>query len=115
MTRFAVLSDIHGNVWALEAILSHARSKGADRFINLGDTLYGPLAPRATYDRLQSENIITIRGNQDRQIYEATQDEIAANPTLQFILADLGDLDAEPASHNVPGRGTVSLPWHPGK
>ena len=93
MTRFAVLSDIHSNVWAVDAVLDDARNQQVDRLINLGDILYGPLAPKATYERLQCENIITIQGNQDRQIYQATEADIAANPTLQFILEDLG---AEP-------------------
>ena len=90
MTRFAVLSDIHSNIWALDAVLADARKKQVDQLINLGDILYGPLAPKATYERLQSEAVITIRGNQDRQIYEATDAEIAANPTLSSFLKTLG-------------------------
>ncbi len=64
MTRFAVLSDIHSNIWALDAVLEDVRKKQIDQLINLGDILYGPLAPKATYERLQHETIITIRGNQ---------------------------------------------------
>ncbi|WP_422413702.1 MULTISPECIES: metallophosphoesterase family protein [unclassified Endozoicomonas] len=90
MKKIAVLSDIHSNVWALEAILLDAKRKGVDGLINLGDILYGPLAPRETYDLLQTEEVITIRGNQDRQIYQATESEISSNPTMQFILSELG-------------------------
>ncbi|SHO57017.1 metallophosphoesterase family protein [Vibrio quintilis] len=91
LEKFAVLSDIHSNIYALEAVVADAKSRGATTLINLGDILYGPIAPRATYDCLQTLDVITISGNQDRQIYEATQDEIDANPTMQFILDDLGD------------------------
>ena len=59
--------------------------------LNLGDILYGPIAPRATYDLLMERELITIRGNQDRQIFDATSSEIESNPTLRFILNDLGD------------------------
>ncbi|MDR9826760.1 metallophosphoesterase family protein [Vibrio sp. FNV 38] len=90
MEKFAILSDIHSNVYALEAVVKDARSKGVTEFINLGDILYGPIAPRQTYDYLQALNAITISGNQDRQIYEATEAEIESNPTMQFILRDLG-------------------------
>ena len=90
MNRFAVFSDIHSNVWALDAVLSDAKSKGTNHFINLGDILYGPLAPSETYERLQRETIVTIKGNQDRQIYQATPADIDSNPTLKFILAELG-------------------------
>jgi predicted phosphodiesterase len=88
--KFAVLSDIHSNIFALKAVADDAKSKGVTTFINLGDILYGPIAPRETYEYLLSLNAVTISGNQDRQIYEATQAEIDSNPTMQFILKDLG-------------------------
>ena len=90
MSKFAVFSDIHSNLWALEAVLSDARRKAVDGLINLGDILYGPLAPKETYDLLQTESVVTIKGNQDRQIYEATNSEISSNPTMEFILSELG-------------------------
>ena len=89
--KFAILSDIHSNVYALEAVIDDAKCRGCDTFINLGDILYGPIQPRATYDLLSEHNFLTIRGNQDRQIYESTVSEISSNPTMQFILTDLGD------------------------
>lgn len=93
--KFAILSDIHSNIFALEAVVKDARAKGFTAFINLGDILYGPIAPRQTYDYLKSLGAITISGNQDRQIYEATEAEIESNPTMQFILCEL---DQEPLS-----------------
>lgn len=90
MEKYAVLSDIHSNVFALEAVVADAFSQGVTRLVNLGDILYGPIAPRATFDFLQQQEMLTISGNQDRQIYQSTAAEVAANPTLQFILNDLG-------------------------
>lgn len=90
MKKIAAISDIHSNVYALDAVLSDIKSRGVDVVVNLGDILYGPIAPRATYDRLMEHDFVTIRGNQDRQIYEATEMEIQQNPTLQFIIDDLG-------------------------
>ncbi|WP_354623325.1 metallophosphoesterase family protein [Psychromonas sp. MME2] len=89
--RIAVLSDIHSNVYALGAVLSDVRRRGVDFSVNLGDILYGPIAPRATFDLLMENELITIRGNQERQIYEAKESDIASNPTLQFILNELGN------------------------
>ena len=88
--RIAALSDIHSNIYALETVLQDVRRQAPDLTVNLGDILYGPIAPRATYDRLMEAELLTIRGNQDRQIYEADQAEIDGNPTLGFILEDLG-------------------------
>jgi len=90
MDKFAVLSDIHSNIFALKAVVEDAKSKGITQFINLGDILYGPISPKETYNYLIEQNFITISGNQDRQIYEATDAEILSNPTMQFILKELG-------------------------
>jgi len=88
--KIAVLSDIHSNQFALDAVINNIKSQGVDLSVNLGDILYGPIAPRATYELLMQHDFVTICGNQDRQIYEATKADITANPTMQFILDDLG-------------------------
>jgi len=89
--KFAVFSDIHSNVYALEAVINDATKHAVDTMVNLGDILYGPIAPKATYELLMQHEIVTICGNQDRQIYQATADEISSNPTMQFIIEDLGE------------------------
>lgn len=89
--KIAVVSDIHSNIFALEAVISDIKRQGIDLCLNLGDILYGPIAPRDTYNCLMQNEFITICGNQDRQIYEATTDEIESNPTMQFIIDDLGE------------------------
>src|SRR5665213_1202930 len=84
--RIALLADIHGNVWALEAVLADVRKQGVDALLNLGDVLHGALKPRATYDLLRSTNIaLTIRGNQDRELFEPNPD-----PRTQWMIRDLG-------------------------
>ena len=83
--RIAIIADIHANIWALDAVLSDIRRQGADVVVNLGDVLYGPLAPRATFERLQGEKVVlTVRGNQDRQIYDGHN-----SPTFNFVVDDL--------------------------
>lgn len=89
--RIAVLSDIHSNIFALEAILEDLARYQVDMKINLGDICYGPIAPKATYTLLQEHNFTTICGNQDRQIFQATHQEIETNATLKFVIEDLGD------------------------
>lgn len=88
--RIAVLSDIHANVFALQAVLNNLHARGADYIVNLGDTLYGPIAPKATYDLLMQHPVLSICGNQDRAIFEATADDRAMNPTMAFVLDELG-------------------------
>lgn len=70
MERIAVISDIHGNLMALEAVLSDLASRGVDATINLGDCVAGPLWPRETFELLADLNIPTVRGNHDRWILD---------------------------------------------
>ncbi|MGD0201239.1 MAG: metallophosphoesterase family protein [Bryobacteraceae bacterium] len=89
--KLAVFADIHANVWALEAVLADATERGVTAFLNLGDVLYGPLRPRETYERLMNVSFAaTVQGNQDRQICETTASESSANPTLAYVVSDLG-------------------------
>ena len=59
----AAISDVHGNRWALEAVLADIDSRGVRRIVNLGDSLYGPLAPAETASMLLNLNLPTIQGN----------------------------------------------------
>jgi len=93
--KIAILSDIHSNVYALKAVISNAKYHSVDVMVNLGDILYGPIAPKATFELLMEHDFITIRGNQDRQIYEASTNEISSNPTIEFILRELGNKPLE--------------------
>jgi putative phosphoesterase len=88
--RIGLLSDIHGNADALQAVLVDASARQVDRWLNLGDTFYGPLDPRKTADLLATLNVLTIQGNQDRQLYEALTTDAVSNPTINHVLAELG-------------------------
>jgi predicted phosphodiesterase len=90
--KFGVLSDIHGNVWALEAVLEDTRRRGVEKFVNLGDILYGPLKPKETFQLLQTLDAVTIQGNQDRDVYDADPTQIEKNATLGYVI---NELDAE--------------------
>jgi predicted phosphodiesterase len=66
--KIAVLSDIHGNIAALDAVLADAGAQKVDRIVNLGDICSGGLFPRETADRLMPLDLPTIRGNHERQV-----------------------------------------------
>ena len=68
--RYAIISDIHGNIDALEAVLADIERRGVKDIINLGDCLSGPLDAMAVADRLMPLNLPTLRGNHDRQLID---------------------------------------------
>lgn len=66
--RLAFVSDIHGNLPALEAVIAEIDRAQVDAVINLGDIASGPLWPRETLDRLIALDWPTIAGNHERQV-----------------------------------------------
>jgi diadenosine tetraphosphatase ApaH/serine/threonine PP2A family protein phosphatase len=72
--RLALMSDLHGNLQALDACLSHARAQGAQRFAFLGDLVGYGANPSEVVDRimlLTEEGATVLKGNHD---------EMAVNP-----------------------------------
>jgi predicted phosphodiesterase len=80
-TRLAVISDVHGNRWALEEVLRDIAGKEIHDIVNLGDCFYGPLDPKGTADILIPLGLPTVRGNEDRLITDAGP----KSPTLHFV------------------------------
>lgn len=64
----AVISDVHGNLPALESVLADAAACGVECVVNLGDAVSGPLWPAETANRLMALGLPTIRGNHERQL-----------------------------------------------
>ena len=68
--RIALLSDIHGNLPALQAVLQDISARAIDCIVNLGDSLSGPLFPRETAEFLMQQDWPQLAGNHERQILE---------------------------------------------
>jgi diadenosine tetraphosphatase ApaH/serine/threonine PP2A family protein phosphatase len=64
--RYAVFSDVHANIEALEAVLADAARRSPDAYLCLGDVVgYGP-DPNACVDRVRRLGAAAIAGNHDR-------------------------------------------------
>jgi predicted phosphodiesterase len=73
--RLAVVSDIHGNLAALEAVVRDFRTRDVDAVVNLGDSVSGPLLPLETAQCLMAQDWPTIAGNHERQMLTQTPDQ----------------------------------------
>ncbi len=82
--RIAVLSDVHGNLGALEAVLGDVAGQSVDVTVNLGDLLSGGLQPRETGDRLLSLDLPTVRGNHERQVLTIPPEQMGASDRLAY-------------------------------
>ncbi len=64
--RRALISDIHGNLEALETVLEDIKGQGVGEIFCLGDIIgYGP-NPRECIDRVMAHSKMTLLGNHDQ-------------------------------------------------
>ena len=86
--RIALISDIHGNSLALEAVLAECEALGVDRFWFLGDHVALGPSPDAVLRRITSlPNAVFVRGNTDRYVVTGdgpppSLETVRANPEL---------------------------------
>ncbi|MBX3374128.1 MAG: metallophosphoesterase family protein [Phycisphaeraceae bacterium] len=70
MERIGVISDIHGNLPALEAVLDRLADEAVDRVVCLGDVVgYGP-HPAECLDRVIRWCSSIVRGNHDEAVLD---------------------------------------------
>jgi putative phosphoesterase len=97
--RLGLISDIHGNVLALDAVLGELNDSSIDRLVCLGDLAAGP-EPRATIERLRELDCPVVLGNWDTWLLEGVPAlELDVGPKLRdqgdWSAAQLGDADKE--------------------
>lgn len=68
--RIAILSDIHANLAALEAVLEDIQHQQIDQVIVAGDIVIGAPDSLACWQRVQALGCPVIRGNHERYLYQ---------------------------------------------
>jgi predicted phosphodiesterase len=96
-----LISDIHGNLVALDAVLADARCVGVDAYWVLGDLIAIGPEPVGVLERLASlENATFVRGNTDRYVVTGE----GPPPSLE-------DAMANPRLVSLYSRVTASFAW----
>jgi len=65
--RFAIFSDVHANLEALEAVIANAREHHCTHFICLGDIVGYNANPRECLEIVRDLDCPTVKGNHDEQ------------------------------------------------
>lgn len=68
MSKIAILSDVHGNLPALEAVLDDAERAGVDQFVCLGDIVGYGASSAECVDRIRRVEAECVIGNHDEAI-----------------------------------------------
>lgn len=75
MDKIALISDIHSNLTALEAVLDDIERRGIDRIVCLGDLVGKGPQPAASVDRIREVCEATVQGNWDAGICNPQDNE----------------------------------------
>lgn len=81
-TRLCIVSDVHGDLQALEQALAAAERLGCTRFVCAGDVVDYGLFPDETIALLMKRRIPTVRGNHERWVLENTT---SGSPTRDLL------------------------------
>ena len=111
--RIAIISDIHGNLAALEATLESASAEAVDGIVVAGDLVNGAPDSKACWDLVRSLGHPLLRGNHERYVFDlGTPDEDPAWrherfapvrwTASRFSREDLAEMRALPLSYTRP-------------
>jgi putative phosphoesterase len=107
--RIAIVSDIHGNLTALEAVIADLRETSPDLILHGGDLAAGGARPVEVIDRIRSLSWQGALGNTDEMLYRpAALTEFASRaPHLKTLF----DAIAEMAEFTREALGAERLAW----
>jgi putative phosphoesterase len=103
--RVAVVSDIHGNLPALEAVIADIEARRADVVLHAGDLALAGCQPAEVIDRIRELGWQGIVGNTDDLLWrpEERRVQLERAPKLRDLLRMLFDVYA-PATLDLIGR-----------
>lgn len=92
--RIAIVSDVHGNLRAFEAVLADLRQVAPDLVVHGGDLAYDGAHPAEIIDQIRALGWAGVRGNTDEMLWSPQNlTEFAAKtPQLGPLLSTLQDL-----------------------
>jgi predicted phosphodiesterase len=104
VTRTAILSDIHGNLTALRAVLAHAKTQSVDRIVCLGDVVgYGP-KPCECLDLVMEFGFCVLGNHDSSALFDPEGFNAAAEQAIFWTRSQLETRD------NVVGEDAPDLP-----
>jgi putative phosphoesterase len=110
--QLAVISDIHGNCFALELVLDDIRRQGIEQIVCLGDAVQGGAQPAQTVACLRALNCPIVMGNADAWLLTGQETSPAEKVSEQQLAVrdwSLAQLSADDVSFIRQFAPTIEL------
>ena len=91
----AVISDVHGNACALEAVLREVRQASPDLTLNLGDQVEGSADPARAYAVQAALGAVEVRGNNEEKLWPGGRRGALARQFGDWLGTQLGAAELE--------------------
>jgi len=107
--RIAIVSDIHGNRTAFEAVLADLRRTSPDLILHGGDLADGGASPAEIVDRIRDLGWQGVVGNTDEMLFmpESLTEFAKQSPQMQPLLATIQEM----AAATCEALGEERLAW----
>jgi predicted phosphodiesterase len=107
--RIAIVSDIHGNRTAFEAVLADLRQTSPDLILHGGDLPHGGSSPAEIVDRIRELGWQGVVGNTDEMLFrpESLAEFANHSPQMQPLLAPIREM----ALATCEALGEERLAW----
>ncbi|HVB22022.1 MAG TPA: metallophosphoesterase family protein [Ktedonobacteraceae bacterium] len=116
--QLAVISDIHGNYFALEHVLEDIRRQGIEQIVCLGDAIQGGAQPAETIQCLREPGCPVVMGNADDWLLtglETSPNESVSEQQLAVRDWSLAQLSSEDMNYIRQFPPTIEMPLEGGK
>ena len=107
--RIAIVSDVHGNRTAFDAVLADLRQTAPDLILHGGDLAHGGASPASIVDRIRDLGWQGVLGNTDEMLFrpDSLRDFARSLPKLQAMFAAIEDM----ATWDRDQLGADRLAW----
>ncbi len=116
--RLAVISDIHGECFALDQVLQDIHRQGIEQIVCLGDALQGGAQPAETLARLRELNCPVVMGNADAWLItdqETSPHEKISEKQREVRAWSLAQLSENDVAYVQQFSPTIEIPLAGGK
>lgn len=116
--QIAVISDIHGNCFALDKALEDINGQGIDHIVCLGDAIQGGAQPGETVQRLREIGCPVVMGNADAWLLEeegSSPQEQSTEQQLAIRAWSLAQLSAQDKAFIRQFQPTIEIALEAGQ